>query len=132
MKPNNFHSARELLLTADLMNTINGGMSKPYTQMKRLEKNYRLKVRVPGVDPGKLVIEIKNNTLFLFHKISVHTNDLYHGSEFFPFTIGLMVKPFDVNIQVIRAEFEKEELHVIMPFNELSNGYFKRIAIDHG
>ena len=51
MKLNNFHIAREILLTADLMNTMNGGMSKPDIRMERLEKNYRLKIKVPGMSP---------------------------------------------------------------------------------
>lgn len=129
MRFNNLHIAREILLAADLMNTINGGMSKPVTVMQRKEKNYILKVKVPGVDARDLVVEVKNNTLFLFHKVSVHTNDLYKGSGFFPFTVGLMMIPYDVNIKEIKAEFEENELHVIMPFNELSNGYYKRITI---
>jgi HSP20 family molecular chaperone IbpA len=130
MRFSNFHIDRDVLLTADLMNTINGGMSKPVIRMERLEKNYQIRVKVPGVTPGDLVIEIKNNTIFLFHKVTVHTNDLYKGSGFFPFTIGLMMIPFDVNIMGIQAHYEHNELRVIMPFNELSDGYFKRINID--
>ena len=130
MRFSNLHIDREVLLTADLMNTINGGMSKPVTKMERLEKNYLLKVKVPGVAPEDLVIEVKNNTIFLFHKVSVHNTDLYKGSDFFPFTVGLMIIPFDVNIRGINAQYEHNELQVIMPFNELSDGYFKRINID--
>jgi len=129
MRFSNFHIDREILLTADLMNTINGGMSKPATHMERQDSNYRLMVKVPGVDPQHLVVEVKNNTLFLFHKVSVHSNDLYKGSDFFPFTVGLMVIPYDVDIKSIKAEYENNELRVIMPFNELSGGYFKRINI---
>jgi HSP20 family molecular chaperone IbpA len=130
MRFNNFHIDPQVLLTADLMNTINGGMSKPVIRMERLEKHYLIRVKVPGVTAENLVIEIKNNTIFLFHKVSVHSNDLYKGSDFFPFTVGLMIIPFDVNIRGIQAHYEHNELQVIMPFNELSGGYFKRINID--
>jgi HSP20 family molecular chaperone IbpA len=130
MRFGNFHIDPNILLTADLMNTINGGMSRPKTKMERLERNYLLRVRVPGVNPRDLVVEVKNNTIFLFHKVSVQNQDLYKGSDFFPFTVGLMVIPFDVNIPGIHAHFENNELQVVMPFNEFSNGYFKRISID--
>ena len=131
MKFSNNHIDREILLTTDLMNTINGGMSKSWTYMEKKEDFYMLHVKVPGVDPSGLIVEIKNNTLFIFHKVSVNTNDLYKGSDYFPYSVGLMVIPFDVDIDGIRAEFENNELQVIMPFNEMSNGYYKRIPIDH-
>ena len=131
MRFGNIHIDRDILLTTDLMNTINGGMSKAWTYMEKKDKHYMLNVKVPGVDPSDLIVEIKNNTLFIFHKVSVHTNNLYKGSGYFPFSVGLMVIPFDVNIKGIKAEFENKELHVIMPFNEMSSGYYKRISIDH-
>lgn len=131
MRFNNIHIDREILLTTDLMNTINGGMSKSWTYVEKKDDHYVLNVKVPGVDPSGLIIEIKNNTLFIFHKVSVHNNELYKGSDYFPYSVGLMVIPFDVNIKRIKAEFENNELQVIMPFNEMSDGYYKRISIDH-
>jgi HSP20 family molecular chaperone IbpA len=130
MRFSNFHIDREVLLTADLMNTINGGMAKAITYMERKDNHYVLHVKAPGVDPSDLIVDIKNNTIFIYHKVSVHANDLYKGSDFFPYSIGLMVIPFDVNVKGIKAEFENNELHVIMPFNEMSSGYYKRITID--
>ena len=121
---------RELLLTADVMNTLNGGMSQPVVHLSREQEGYVLHARVPGVEPGSMQIEIKNNQLFLFHHISTRNGDLYDGIDFIPYHIGYINIPFDVNITGIRAHYEHGELKVFMPFNELSNGYHKRITIE--
>lgn len=130
MRFSGIHIAKDLLLTADVMNTLNGGMSKPDIQMSREKDGYILHAKVPGVDPERMQIEIKNNRLFLFHHISFRNGELYDGIHFIPFHIGFVVIPFDVEIKQIKAVYEGGELKVIMPFNEFSNGYQKRIHID--
>lgn len=131
MRFGGLHITKDLLLTADVMNTLNGGISKPKIRMLREKDGYILQVRVPGVDPNRMQIEIKNNHLFLFHHISLRNDDLYDGIHFIPFSIGFVIIPFDVKITQIKAVYEKDELKVIMPFNEFSNGYHKRIHIDY-
>jgi len=130
MRFSGIHIAKDLLLTADVMNTLNGGMSKPDIRMSREKDGYILQAKVPGVDPERMQIEIKNNQLFLFHHISLHNDELYDGIHFIPFHIGFVVIPFDVEIKQIKAVYEGGELKVIMPFNEFSNGFHKRIHID--
>jgi HSP20 family molecular chaperone IbpA len=130
MRSGGLHITKDLLLTADVMNTLNGGMSKPDIRMSREKDGYILHARLPGVAPARMQVEIKNNQLFLFHHISLRKDDLYDGIHFIPFHIGFVVIPFDVEITQIKAVYEKGELKVIMPFNEFSNGYHKRIHID--
>ncbi|MBR9998205.1 MAG: Hsp20/alpha crystallin family protein [Cyclobacteriaceae bacterium] len=131
MRLGGLNITRELLLTADVMNMVNGGMSQPHIHMSREEKGYILHARVPGVEPVRMQIEIKNNQLFLFHHIYTRNENLYEGINFIPYHIGYITIPFDVNITGIKAHYEDGELKVIMPFNELSNGYHKRIYIEN-
>jgi HSP20 family molecular chaperone IbpA len=130
MRFGGLHITKDLLLTADVMNTLNGGLSKPDIRMSREKDGYILQVKVPGVDPARMQVEIKNNQLFLFHHISLRNDDLYDGIHFIPFHIGFVIIPFDVEITQIKAVYEHGSLKVIMPFNEFSNGYHKRIHID--
>jgi HSP20 family molecular chaperone IbpA len=131
MRYGGLHISKELLLTADVMNTLNGGISSPDMRMTREQDKYILHARVPGVKPERMQIEIKNNRLFLFSHIPLRKDDLYDGIHSIPFHIGFVIIPFDVRITEIKAVYEEGELKVIMPFNEFSNGYNKRIHIEN-
>jgi HSP20 family molecular chaperone IbpA len=131
MRFGGLHISKELLLTADVMNTLNGGISSPDIRMSREKDKYILYAKVPGVEPSRMQIEIKNNRLFLFHHIGLRNDDLYDGIHTIPFHIGFVIIPFDVEIKEIKAVYEEGELKVIMPFNEFSNGYYKRIHIEN-
>ena len=112
------------------MNTLNGGISKPTVQMLRKQKNYLVTVRMPGVDPNKMRVEVHNDRLFLFHDILVEKTELYADINQIPFNIGYVLIPFDVNIREIKAVYEDMELQITLPFNELAGGYDKKINID--
>ena len=130
MRFNDFNISKELLKNADLMNTINGGISKPSVIMEREKKNYTVTARIPGVSPEKLRVEVKNNRLFLYHDIDVDNPILYPGKNRVAFNIGYIIIPFDVNIKAIFAIYIQKELKITMPFNELSDGYHKQIDIN--
>ena len=130
MKYGEFHIDHRILKAVDIMNTINGGMSQAVTRLEKMDKNYMLIVKMPGITPGNLVIEVKNNTINIYHKVSVQKSELYGGSGFFQFMVGQMVIPFDVNILRIKAVYDEHVLRIILPFNEFSNGYSKQINVD--
>ena len=130
MRFGGLHISKELLLTADVMNTLNGGLSKPDIRMSREYDKYILHAKLPGVDPNRMQIEVKNNQLFIFHHITFRQDDLYDGIHSIPYNIGFVFIPFDVKIPGIKAVYEDHELKVMMPFNELANGYHKRINIE--
>jgi HSP20 family molecular chaperone IbpA len=130
MRYNDFHISKEILRKVDVMNTLNGGISKPTVLMLRQEERYLVKVRMPGVDPERMRVEVQNDRLFLFHDISVDNRYLYKEVDQIPFNIGYVLIPFDVNIKNIKALYEGKELLVTLPFNELAGGYKKNIKID--
>ena len=130
MRFNDFHISKEILRKVDIMNTLNGGISKPRVLMLRQDKRYLVKVRMPGVDPEKMRVEVQNDRLFLFHDIAIQSADLLTEKKPIPFNIGYVLIPFDVDIQKINALYEDHELQITLPFNELAGGYRKNIDID--
>jgi len=130
MRFNDFHISKEVLRKVDVMNTLNGGISKPTVLMLKQEKRYLVKARLPGIDPEKMRVEVQNDKLFLFHDISVDNTFLYADTDQIPFNIGFVLIPFDVNIKKIKAQFEDNELLISMPFNELAGGYKRNIDIE--
>jgi len=130
MRFNDFHISKEVLRKVDIMNTLNGGISKPTVHMLREKKRYLVRVRMPGVDPEKMRVEVHNNKLFLFHDISIENTFLYNETGIIPFNIGYIIIPFDANIKKIKAFYVDNELRITLPFNELADGYQKRIEID--
>jgi HSP20 family molecular chaperone IbpA len=130
MRINDFHISKEILRKVDIMNTLNGGISKPTVLMLRQNKRYLVKVRMPGVEPGKMRIEVQNDKLFLFHDISIQTINLLEEKSPVPFNIGYVLIPFDVDIYKINALYEGHELQITLPFNDLAGGYRKNIDID--
>ena len=130
MRFNDFHISKEVLRKVDVMNTLNGGISKPTVLMLKQEKQYLVKARIPGVDPEKMRVEVRNDRLFLFHDIPVDNTYLYTETDQIPFNIGYVLIPFDVNIKKIKALYEDNELLISMPFNELAGGYKRNIDIE--
>lgn len=119
-----------MIVTADLLNTINGGMSMPTTRMKRQEDHYELEVRAPGFSAEDLKIEIHNRHLSVFHYMHYIAPDHSMKQEGAPNIIHLMPIPFDVELDSIRAVHQGRRLKVIMPFNELAEGYHRSVEID--
>ncbi len=120
--------ARRMLKTADVMNTINGGMAEPYLHFERKEDHYLLKARVPGVDVDSLGVEMIEDNLILHHKLDFEDTDgqvmkLPHVIATFP------IQGF-VDYRGIAAKYEADMLKVVLPFNELSSGYHKNIEIE--
>ena len=129
MRFDRLHISKELLLTTDVMNTLNGGISQPRVTLNRLTDRYILCARIPGVNPECMQVDIRNDKIFLFHHIALRNIDYYQKVSSVPFNIGFVMIPFDVNIKAISAVFENKELLITLPFNDLAGGYNKTIEI---
>jgi HSP20 family molecular chaperone IbpA len=121
---------KNMVVTADLLNTINGGMSLPSTKMRKLEDCYELDVVAPGLSVENLKIEIHNRHLSVFHYLNYKAPNHTNEQEGAPNIVHLMPIPFDVELDSITALYEEKHLKVIMPFNELAEGYFRSVDID--
>lgn len=120
---------KNMIVTADLLNTINGGMSMPSFQIKRKEVHYELDVKAPGISAEALKVEIHNRLLSVFHYLDYASPEQQEGDIGAPNIIHLMAIPSDVELDSIRAEYKANKLKVIMPFNEVADGYHRSVDI---
>jgi HSP20 family molecular chaperone IbpA len=117
---------RHLLTTVDLLNTLNGGVSEPYVSFREDSDGRELRVRVPGVSKEMLQVEINGNQLAIFYLIPMESS----GKQMFlPKEVTKQTIPYFIEIAGINAAYEENELVVKLPFNELSNGYNRKVPI---
>lgn len=117
---------RHLLTTVDLLNTLNGGVSEPYLSYRERPDGRQVRIRVPGVGKEMLQVEIQNNELSVFYHIPMESS----GKKLFlPKEVMRQTLPYFIEIPAIQATYEDNELVVDLPFNELSNGYNRKVPI---
>ena len=117
---------KHLLTTVDLLNTLNGGVSEPYLSYRENPGSREVRIRVPGVSKEMLQVEIQNNELNVFYHIPMKTS----GKQIFlPKEVIKQTLPYFIEIPAIQASYEENELVVKLPFNELSNGYNRKVPI---
>ena len=115
-----------ILTTVDLLNTLNGGISEPYISYREDSNGREVRIRVPGVSKELLQVEVRDNQLSVFYHIPIETS----GKQvFLPKEVLNQTLPFFIEIQGIHASYEDNELVVKLPFNELSNGYNRKVPI---
>lgn len=115
-----------ILTTVDLLNTLNGGISEPYISYREDLNGREVRVRVPGVSKELLQVEVRDNQLSVFYHIPIETS----GKQvFLPKEVVNQTLPFFIEIKGIHANYEDNELVVKLPFNELSNGYNRKVPI---
>lgn len=117
---------KNLLTTVDLLNTLNGGVSEPYLSFSEQPSERELRVRVPGVSKEMLQVEINDNLLSVFYLIPIKSS----GKQMYlPKEVTKQTIPYFIEIPGIHATYEENELVVKLPFNELSNGYNRKVPI---
>ena len=117
---------KQLLGTVDLLNTLNGGVSEPYLSYRERTDGREVRVRVPGVSKEMLHVEINNNQLNVFYLIPMETS----GKQvYLPKEVMRQTLPYFIEIPAIQATYEDNELVINLPFNELANGYNRKIPI---
>jgi len=117
---------RNLLTTVDLLNTLNGGVSEPYLSFREEPTGRELRIRVPGVSKEMLQVEVHDNKLSVFYHIPMESS----GKQLFlPKEVIKQTLPYFIDITGIQAAYEDNELVIKLPFNELSNGYNRKITI---
>lgn len=117
---------KHLLTTVDLLNTLNGGVSEPHLSFREQPSGRELRVRVPGVRKEMLQVEINNNLLSVFYLIPMKSSE---KQMYLPKEVTKQTIPYFIEIPGIHATYEENELVVKLPFNELSNGYNRKVPI---
>lgn len=117
---------KDILTTVDLLNTLNGGVSEPYVSFRERPDGRELRIRVPGVRKDLLQVEVHDNNLNIFYHIPMETGG---QRVLIPKEVLNQALPYFIEIPGIHASFEENELIVKLPFNELSNGYNRKVPI---
>jgi len=118
---------REVLSTADIVNTINGGMSEPQAKIVKKPDHYLITAHVPGVDPAHMNVEIVDKKVIVQHNV-----EFVRDGEALSFPRVVAAFPITPNIDFrnITASSEGDTLHVVLPFNELASGYRRHVDIN--
>ncbi len=109
---------------ANISNTVGGGMVETNTSLTKNEDHYLVSIKVPGISHEELKIEINNDLVLVFLNVEIT------GDEPFNYLMKYFKIPFDVDSEQIWADYEDQYLHIVMPFKELTDGYFRTVKIN--
>ena len=113
-----------LITSVDVMNTLNGGRTEPVVKLAQFTDSREVRVRVPGIDPEKIEVEINENRVVIFYTIKVASK----GKDVaIPYSVYDRQQPYFIDVSKIVAQVEEDELVVTLPFNQLANGYHRRV-----
>ncbi len=115
---------KNLANTAELINTINGGMAQPQVILEKSEESWLLRMKVPSVNIDNIKIEVKEGILFVFQNLEHANSDIE-----LPYLIEMLNLPGQIALDSIYAEFDQNEILVHLPFDELANGFEREIEI---
>ncbi len=118
---------RGVLRSADIMNTMNGGMSQPAIEMKKRDDHYLITASVPGVDHSVLKVEVVDQHVILFHTLQMGAGD--DQTLNIPRVLASYPISGDVDYEKITAHLQDEHLNVKLPFNGLSSGYYRSVRV---
>jgi HSP20 family molecular chaperone IbpA len=114
----------DLLTSVDVLNTLHGGTVEPQVSLLQGEQSREMQIRVPGIDPETIEVEINNNILFVYYNINLSSA----GKNIrLPYAIYNKPLPYFIDISGIHSSIDGNKLVVTLPFNTLANGYHKKI-----
>jgi HSP20 family molecular chaperone IbpA len=116
----------DLMTSVDVLNTMHGGVSEPFISFREQANGREIHVRVPGIIKEAMQAEINNNELFVYYLIPVASSGKLIQ---LPQVVYSQKIPYFIEVNGIKATYEENELVVRLPFNELSNGYNRKIEI---
>jgi len=116
------HIQKTLAESADLINTINGGMSLAHVTKHTLADHYLVTVKVPGVDKHLLKVELHKGQLFIFQRMQ-----LEDGIEI-PYLVTAIALSEKVDKRAVQANFQGRDLCIVLPFGQPEDG--SEIQID--
>lgn len=114
----------DLLVSVDVMNTLNGGRTEPIIKLGQHENFREIRVRIPGIDPKAIDVEVNNNQVTISYVMNVTSGD---RNLKLPYSVYNRQQPYFIDVSGIRAKVDESELVVKLPFNPLANGYHKKI-----
>lgn len=124
MKKSNY---LDIITSIDVLNTVNGGVSEPQLNLRHYDAYRDICLRVPGIKPEDIRVEIHNNNLSIFFIINILCDDKMVQLPRFVYNRNV---PYYIDINKINATIAGDGLIVHLPFNRLADGYHKEIKFN--
>ena len=119
----------DLMSSVDVLNTVHGGVSEPFVSFREQPAGHEIHVRVPGIGKEAIRAEVNNDELYIYYLISVSSSDkVIH----LPQLVYNQKIPHFIDVNGIKASHEENELVVLLPFNQRSNGQSRKIQVGKG
>jgi len=116
---------KNLAHTAEIINTINGGMAEPVLKINKQGREWMVTLRIPGVNIENIKIEVKDNQLLVFHLI----NESNNSNIQLPHLVTALTISNKIDLDGIVAQYENGQIFIHLPLNEQATGYEREIEI---
>lgn len=124
----NKSEVKQLLRTANILNTIHGGTIEPQIHVRRDTTNYHVTVKIPGINEEKLKVEIAEKHLIVSHEMTFETAD--EKILLVPHVLAACPLSLNIDHTKITADFNEGTLVVQLPLSDFSSGYRREIDIN--
>ena len=130
---------REMLMTIDFINTVNGGMSEPSIKLDKGSDGFEVVVKIPGIEVEDLQLEVvkgkrNSNNLKLFHLLPIFSQENLPDEEQWKTIrfINTFVIPDGVDIDNISARYDDShrQLVLFLPFGDEQGDYHRKVDIE--
>lgn len=115
---------KNLAMTAQLVNGINGGMAQPHIRLEKSDSRWVQRMKVPGVSIDNISIEVKDGFLFVSQNLFVQESAME-----IPYIIEMLNLNSQIDQEKIYAEYSNGQIIIHMPFDELASGFERDIEI---
>ena len=114
----------DLLASVDIMNVLNGGRSESQVKLNQHEHHREIRVKIPGIDAERIQVEVNNDHVSIFYVMDIESAG---KTMRLPYSVYNKQQPYYIDLSRVNAAVEGRELVVKLPFNELANGYHRKI-----
>ena|SRR5689334_8184513 len=114
----------DLLASVDIMNVLNGGRSEPQVKLNQHEDHREIRVKIPGIEAVRIQVEVNNDHVSIFYMMDIES---VGKTMRLPYSIYNKQQPYFIDLSRVNAAVEGSVLVVKLPYNELANGYHRKI-----
>lgn len=119
-----------LINQANLLNTVNGGVSGTYIEMVEKDDKIIIEIDAPTVEPDSFKIMLNFNQLTVFSTLKDES-----VSEIELYSVPMFLKTFElpafVDYNSIEALYEDNQLKIILPFSTDINNMNRIIEVKY-
>jgi hypothetical protein len=114
----------DLLASVDIMNVLNGGRSEQQLTLNQLEDRREIRIKIPGIDAERIQVEVNNDRVSIFYMMDIESTG---KTMRLPYSVYNKQQPYYIDLGRVHAAVDGRHLVVKLPFNELANGYHRKV-----